>query len=128
MDVEVDVAYVHRRFGSREKLFLEAMEIASEPIDFSGGAREDIGAYLAGRQFDERRVELFSQLKERLPDPDGSCVALMLALILGFGVLRDFLRLPAVTAMESVRAQAILAQTIEQLIIPCMPETEPDDE
>ncbi|QOG06566.1 helix-turn-helix transcriptional regulator [Aureimonas sp. OT7] len=146
-DVAVDVAYVHRSYGSKEKLFLEALEAASEEMNFSDLAPQDLPAYLVQRIFDQPRGKLvaeinafdilissassphvssflaqrmqdefFNPLAEKLQDRDGSRVAMMIALLLGFGVLRDFLKLPMVTAMGDAQAEAVLTQSIRQVL------------
>lgn len=159
-DVGVDVAYVHRSYGSKEKLFLEAMEAASEHVDLTEVKRDSIASYLVRRILDEPRGkvisgisgfdilissassphvssflsqrmqdEFFSPLAEKLQDKDGSRVAMMIALLLGFGTLRNFLKLPTVSALTPEYAEAILTQAIQQLIeITSAPEAKPDDE
>jgi AcrR family transcriptional regulator len=46
-DVGIDVAYVHRSFGSKERLFAAAVEASIEPERFLAGNRCDLAATLA---------------------------------------------------------------------------------
>ncbi|MGQ4273772.1 TetR/AcrR family transcriptional regulator [Terrihabitans sp. B22-R8] len=46
-DVEVDVAYVHRSFGSKENLFRAVLESRSARSDLSNVAVDDLGKYYA---------------------------------------------------------------------------------
>jgi AcrR family transcriptional regulator len=47
VDVGVDVAYVHRSFGSKEGLFREVMETLDERFVFSDVEAKDLSAHLA---------------------------------------------------------------------------------
>jgi AcrR family transcriptional regulator len=46
-DVGIDVAYVHRSFGSKERLFAAAVEASIEPQRFLAGNARDLAATLA---------------------------------------------------------------------------------
>lgn len=46
-DVGIDVAYVHRSFGSKERLFAAAVEASIEPERFFNGNVRDLAATLA---------------------------------------------------------------------------------
>ena len=50
-DVGVDVAYVHRCFGSKERLFAEALEATVEPAKLFDGPAEDLAGLLAKQTF-----------------------------------------------------------------------------
>jgi len=50
-DVDVDVAYVHRCFGSKERLFAAAVEATLEPELLLNGRAEDLPALLAHELF-----------------------------------------------------------------------------
>jgi AcrR family transcriptional regulator len=50
-DVGVDVAYVHRCFGSKERLFAAAVEATLKPELLLGGSAEDLAATLAHELF-----------------------------------------------------------------------------
>ncbi len=50
-DVDVDVAYVHRCFGSKERLFAAAVEATLKPELLLGGKAEDLAATLAHELF-----------------------------------------------------------------------------
>lgn len=55
-DVGVDVAYVHRCFGSKENLFREVLRAVGETVSVSGIARDALPAALARRQFERRHA------------------------------------------------------------------------
>jgi len=46
-DVGIDVAYVHRSFGSKERLFVAAVEASTEPQRFLAGNARDLATTLA---------------------------------------------------------------------------------
>jgi AcrR family transcriptional regulator len=46
-DVGIDVAYVHRSFGSKERLFAAAVEASIQPERFLAGSPRDLAATLA---------------------------------------------------------------------------------
>jgi AcrR family transcriptional regulator len=48
-DVGVDVALVHRSFGSKEKLFAEVVNVAFQPQRLLGGERSELKARLTAR-------------------------------------------------------------------------------
>jgi AcrR family transcriptional regulator len=50
-DVGVDVAYVHRCFGSKERLFAEAIAAAVRPADLLADAKNNLSDTLAGQIF-----------------------------------------------------------------------------
>ena len=50
-DVGVDVAYVHQCFGSKERLFAEALEATVEPAKLFDGPAEDLAGLLAKQIF-----------------------------------------------------------------------------
>lgn len=146
-DVGVDVAYVHRCFGSKEKLFLEALGAASEEVDLTKLTREEIAAYLVHRLFEEPRGKLvpdissfdiiirsmfsgqvasfvnqrvqdefLDPLADKLKDQDGSCVTMVMSLLVGFAVLRDFFQWPPATHLKRERAETALTRTIQEIM------------
>ena len=50
-DAGVDVAYVHRCFGSKERLFAESLEATMEPAKLFAGPAGDIADFLAKQIF-----------------------------------------------------------------------------
>ena len=50
-DARVDVAYVHRCFGSKERLFAESLEATMEPAKLFAGPAGDIADFLAKQIF-----------------------------------------------------------------------------
>lgn len=50
-DVGVDVAYVHRCFGSKERLFAEALEATVDPVSLFAGSAGDLADFLANQIF-----------------------------------------------------------------------------
>lgn len=50
-DVGIDVAYVHRCFGSKHQLFAEAIRVTLEPERIFGRKPKDLAATLAGQVF-----------------------------------------------------------------------------
>ncbi|HNK15897.1 MAG TPA: TetR family transcriptional regulator [Nitrospira sp.] len=50
-DARVDVAYVHRCFGSKERLFAESLEATMEPAKLFAGPAGDIAGFLAKQIF-----------------------------------------------------------------------------
>ncbi|MCC7274824.1 MAG: TetR family transcriptional regulator [Alphaproteobacteria bacterium] len=53
-DVGVDVALVHRSFGSKERLFAEAIDAAFQPRRLRASERTDLAAGLARRVLEQR--------------------------------------------------------------------------
>src|ERR1700738_1364837 len=53
-DVGIDVAYVHRCFGSKKRLFAEAVRAAMQPADFLPGPARDFAGKLAAHIFLKR--------------------------------------------------------------------------
>ncbi|MBO0128464.1 TetR/AcrR family transcriptional regulator [Agrobacterium sp. OT33] len=51
-DVGVDVAYVHRSFGSKEQLFQEALDVAGADSGVSEDARDELVKSLTDKLFD----------------------------------------------------------------------------
>jgi AcrR family transcriptional regulator len=61
-DVGVDVALVHRSFGSKENLFHEAVKTATRPDAFLVADRSDLGMALAKRIFEPDRDEALASV------------------------------------------------------------------
>ncbi|MEO9340413.1 TetR family transcriptional regulator [Mesorhizobium sp. SB112] len=145
-DVHVDVAYVHRSFGSKEKLFLEALRAASKEIDLSSVERENLPGYLVRTVFDQPRGKLVPDtsafdivtrslssphvsgfLSQRIQDefvtplarkfgnPDGTRVLMVMSLLVGFGLLRDSLKLPVAVELSDQQAEFALIRTIREI-------------
>ncbi|MFK3781593.1 TetR family transcriptional regulator [Agrobacterium sp. NPDC089420] len=54
-DVDVDVSYVHHSFGSKERLFLEALSAAGADPDFANVNRAELTRFLAKRSVQRKR-------------------------------------------------------------------------
>lgn len=61
-DAEVDVAYVHRSFGSKEQLFAEAVRASTGVARILAEAPEDLCRHLAKQAFDRDREASTAQI------------------------------------------------------------------
>jgi AcrR family transcriptional regulator len=138
-DVGVDVAYVHRSFGSKEALFAEALQVSAGPgiageictgafvpelvekLFAAARERGDTGAgpmdmlirSLASPKAsamlrDKISADFIEPMSERLDDHAALRASFMVAILLGFGIAQDVMRLePLVRASESEIASAL---------------------
>ncbi|HEY0124291.1 MAG TPA: TetR family transcriptional regulator [Rhizobium sp.] len=56
-DVGVDVAYVHRSFGSKEQLFQEVLDVAGAGVGISEEARDELAMSLTNHLFDRTHAK-----------------------------------------------------------------------
>lgn len=149
-DVGVDVAYVHRSYGSKANLFEAALQAASggTPLDDLGGVGRDAFAAalvarlvekeqqrpidgvdpmdiiirsLASRNAsdvlrDKARREFLQPIARRLEDQGELRASTIIALLMGFGIARDLLRLDPLVATENeTQMRQLLEAAIDAL-------------
>lgn len=144
-DASVDVAYVHRSFGSKEMLFAEAVR-ASTGIDrLLADEKQDMSGHLAGQAFRgddqaseetgpldviihslsspaasrvvrERIVGDFVEpLGARLDDPSLLRAAVIGALLAGIGIFRNVLEIEPLREAAGGNLETLLATTIAHI-------------
>lgn len=143
-DVGVDPAYVHRSFGSKEKLFSEALRAVLQPDRLFSGEREDIHTNLANellttkgrhevrpldiaiRSFsspEASRVlrtilmdDVIAPLIKKQGDLSATRAALIMAFLGGVGILRDVIRADPLVKEDQRELERIIAQIIRELL------------
>ena len=148
-DAGVDVAYVHRSFGSKKRLFAEAVRAAVQPLDIVSSAK-DVGASLAKQMIAKSAknprgldiiVRSFSSpeaapivrefvlstfvdpLGEKLNHPAGTRATLIGALLIGIVILRDVLHSPGLTEVNSGDLEHLITRAIDELVQAAAQET-----
>jgi AcrR family transcriptional regulator len=142
-DTGVDVAYVHRSFGSKERLFAEVFK-ATAPLAqrVLTSEKEDIARVFASHVFDVDAVRLrifafslsspearkvlrtlgfrdfIEPLAAKLPEPALERAALIAACMTGIRILRDVLRLEPLCSLSREEDQPL----IEALFRACLDE------
>lgn len=141
-DVDVDVAYVHRCFGSKERLFAEVIASLLQTRRFLEDNRGDLASGLtrralarAPRTSDEvspievivRSLmspaaapvlrdylcrEVIDPLAVKLKHSDNRRASVIAALLVGTGILRSVLRIEPMTEPEGGPLEAIIEQAI----------------
>ncbi|MFG1204131.1 TetR family transcriptional regulator [Xanthobacter aminoxidans] len=140
-DAGVDVAYVHRAFGSKEQLFHEALKCAVQMDKIFDALGADQARMLAARLLDEddadAEVRPMDILIRSLTSPKAAAVlrtavmeefvtplsahldtnatqraALAAALLMGVGILRDVLELPALSEGPGGALERSVAETL----------------
>lgn len=139
-DVDVDVAYVHRCFGSKQQLFAEAVRSTADTDRFLSGAAEELPTTLAReiltiRAPDEispldivirslsspeaSRVlrafvldDLIDPLAGKLQRPPDSALALVAAFMAGVGILRNVLHIDPLLVSEDGELEHHIARAI----------------
>lgn len=138
-DVGVDVAYVHRSFGSKEALFAQALEASAGPSIMSEVGAGDFVPELVKRLFavarergedgtgpmdmlirslaspkasamlrDKVSADFIDPMSTRLADHARLRASFMIAVLLGFGIARDVMRIePLSSADEAVIRRAL---------------------
>jgi AcrR family transcriptional regulator len=143
-DVGVDPAYVHRCFGSKEKLFREALKATLRPERIFAGEADDLPSTLAKEVLMERGANEIRPLDiviRSFSSPDASRVlrdllvedfttpltekrrslsqkraALIGAFLAGVGILRDVIRADALQEGEGSEVEEIIAGIIGELM------------
>lgn len=142
-DVGVDVAYVHRCFGSKERLFSEALKTSAHvaqhlEVPEDRLARSLAGSVFSGRARSGQALDIFIHsvsssdavpilrqfILDNVIDPlseevDGSSTtqaALIVALLVGVSILRDVLRVRPLLEAKGGELEALVAQTIQGMI------------
>ncbi|MGV6876330.1 TetR/AcrR family transcriptional regulator [Pseudochelatococcus sp. B33] len=143
-DVGVDPAYVHRCFGSKEKLFLEAVRATTQPERLFSKDADELAPTLAAELLAERGeneirsldivIRSFSSpaasrvLRDSLME-DFVCplmrkrgqvsekrAALVAAFLIGAGILRNVIRADPLLELDGRELEEIIVQTIEELM------------
>ncbi|KIZ38947.1 MULTISPECIES: TetR/AcrR family transcriptional regulator [Rhodopseudomonas] len=144
-DVGIDVAYVHRCFGSKERLFAAALATTVEPAEFLDAPAADLAATLAKLVFardaardpigpldmvihslsspEASRVlrqfiveEFIVPLAGKLEQPSPSRAALIAATLVGLGILRNVLRIAPLQQTEGGDVEHLIAGAITAMI------------
>ncbi|WP_454685435.1 TetR/AcrR family transcriptional regulator [Ancylobacter moscoviensis] len=143
-DVGVDSAYVHRCFGSKEKLFYEAVKATLQPERVFAGEADDLPSALAREVMVERGANEIRPLDiviRSFSSPDASRVlrdllmedfiapltkkrrslspqsaALIGAFLAGVGILRDVIRADPLLDGDGGEVEKIIARTIGGLM------------
>ncbi|MGE4372794.1 MAG: TetR family transcriptional regulator [Xanthobacter sp.] len=146
-DVDVDVAHVHRSFGSKENLLMAAVLATAQPQRFrsetrqgfvtklvdeiferdTGRADEEVGSLdifmrsLTSREaahvmHDGLLTELIVPFAEMLDPPSTQRAALMVAVLVGIGVLRDVLGIEPLREKGDGELRRLIIEMLEQLI------------
>lgn len=148
-DAGVDVAYVHRSFGSKERLFAEVVRTALPPLDIVSSAK-DVGTSLAkqiiAKSAENSRgldiiVRSFSSpeaapvvrefvlstfvdpLGKKLDHPADTRATLIGALLIGIAILRDVLHSPGLTEVNSADLEHLITRAIDELVQAAAQET-----
>lgn len=140
-DAGVDVAYVHRCFGSKEQLFHEALKCAVQMEKIFDAVGADPARILAAHLLEEdepdAKVRPMDILIRSLTSPKAAAVlrtavmedfvtplgahldkdatqraALAAALLMGIGILRDVLELPALSEGPGGALERSVAETL----------------
>ncbi len=145
-DVGVDVALVHRSFGSKEKLFVEALAHAVRPEFAIEMLSTESGTDLARRAFEhdpERETdadplallvhsiaspgalplirrftmsEFIGPLAERLEAPGASRAALIAACLIGIRIFRDVLEVEAMNDAARPTLEPLIADVFSTIL------------
>lgn len=145
-DVGVDVAYVHRSFGSKEKLFETVVRQALQSRRFLAGIDGDIAGALARRAVNRGTAsngdiasldivirsllspsagpllgeyleqDFIAPLSELLERPGEQRAALIAALLVGIGILRNVLEIKALSRGGAGQVESLLRRTIEAVM------------
>jgi AcrR family transcriptional regulator len=138
-DVGVDVAYVHRCFGSKKRLFAEAVRAAMQPADLLTGPADDLAVRLANHLLSKRvrrrpgldilirslsspeaspvvrqflQSDFISPLAEKLDEAPTGRIALITAFLAGLAIFRNVLRIAPLLEAEGGELESLIANTI----------------
>lgn len=145
-EVGVDVALVHRAYGSKEKLFIEALAHAVRPASAVEMFSRESGADLARRAFEDdpereavadplalvvhsiaspgalpliRRIvasEFIGPLAERLEEPGASRAALIATCLFGIRIFRDVLEMEAMNDAARPDLEPLIAHLFTAIL------------
>ena len=143
-DVGVDMAYVHRSFGSKEKLFYQAVKATLRPERVFAVDSDELPSVLAKDILAERGSDEIRPLDiviRSFSSPDASCVlnslmmegfveplmrkregvtkrdaALIGAFLCGVGILRDVIRAEAILNEKGSELEDAITQVIDCLL------------
>lgn len=146
LDVGVDVALVHRAFGSKAKLFVAALSHAVQPASLVETLRPDRGMDYALRAFEDdvqqksvadplalllrsiaspqalplirefTTTELLSPLAEQMKKPSALRAALIAACIVGIRLFRDVLEVEVMNDANRPQMELIIAEMFDLLL------------
>ena len=150
-DVGVDVAYVHRSFGSKERLFAEAVRATAQAgritaLDGANFASELARDFLAKDLVTEHGVrpldisirslssasaasvlrefilnDVIIPLNEKLEPPDERRAALVAALLVGLGIMKDVLKIDMLVSNDPGDLEALIRDAVASIITPPRP-------
>lgn len=144
-EVQVDVAYVHRCFGSKENLFRDVLELSSRLTGgFPAGPRavsleqlaattesthksgdieplsilvQSAASHTAAPLIGERMQQDWIEPLSTLGADDAEFRAAMaMSLMMGFSLCRNLLQVPAMATVSPERARAILVAAVEHIL------------
>jgi AcrR family transcriptional regulator len=142
-DVGVDVAYVHRSFGSKEQLFAEVFKAAASSTRQILAEKEDVVRLVTDHVFDAEAaglrifafslssprarkvirtlgtIDFIAPLASKLPAPALERAALIAACLTGIRILRDVLRLEPLASLSKDESHPL----IEGIFQACLDET-----
>lgn len=153
-DAGVDVAYVHRCFGSKERLFSEALKASAHvaqhlevPKDCLAGALAN--SVLSGRARRHQALDIFihsvssaeaqpilrrfvldhviDPLSERIEAPSTTRAALVAALLVGTAIFRHVLRIKPMLETEAGELEELIASAIQGAIATTDGEAMPEE-
>lgn len=145
-DADVDVAYVHRSFGSKEKLFDAVVRQALQSRRFLADIDGDVAGALARRAVNRRATangdialldiiirsllspnagpllrehleqDFIAPLSELLERPSEQCAAVIAALLVGIGILKNVLEIKALSRGGAGQLESLIQLTIEAIM------------
>ena len=145
-DVGVDVAYVHRSFGSKESLFLEVLQFSESDIDIAGTDSADLPAVLAQRLFtrpstspneadplailvysffapaagkhvsDRLLSEFIQPIQEKLGDQSPTRSTAIMSMLIGMSMLKNMLHLPSLNGSDSTETEAQVVEALTAIM------------
>jgi AcrR family transcriptional regulator len=142
-DVGIDVAYVHRCFGSKENLFAESLAATIQAESLFDGSTDDQAHALARQIFvsDQNKVgpldiiirslscpqasrvicefvvdDFIGPLAQRLDQPPGVRLALIAAVLAGVGLFRDVLHVAPLLDTEGRELEPLISKVISGLM------------
>ncbi len=143
-DARVDVAYVHRCFGSKERLFAEALAATVRPDRLFTGSGDNVAQSLAKQLFahdaaedinpldivirsltnpDAARVlrefilqDFVGPLAEKVEQPMQLRAALIAAFLAGVGIFRNVLRIKPLLETEGGQVERLVLNTVTNMM------------